>query len=159
MKVHSDNLVYSGAYLNANKIPYRQEFTNLNKAPYLFTKNAEWINKSRMGWHVYAHSKYYNRFISDIGHLTYNDDGTIAPYFNILSDKAIPHISLYSADNIKISKKDLFIDGNRVPLDKNGNIQINFRPALDFYKQAKSLNFLWKEQEVTFQKNSSLKVI
>ena len=131
MKVHSDNFVYSGAYLNANKIPYRQEFTNLSKAPYLFTKNAEWITNQE--WVACScYSKYYNRFISDVGHLTYNDDGTIAPYFNILSDKAIPHISLYQADNIEISKKDLFIDGNRVPLDKNGNIQINLGPALDF---------------------------
>ena len=141
---YTSNTTFSGAFLNAQKIPYRKEISEKKLKTVTKRSNStrrKWINMSRKNWFVYAHSDYYNSLIKDIGHLTYNEDGTIAPYFFINDNKSIPHISLYAADKLEYTESRLMIDGNQVPLDKNGNIQINYRPISEFYKQAKSLKF------------------
>ena len=141
---YTSNTTFSGAFLNAQKIPYRKEISEKKLKTVTKRSNStrrKWINMSRKNWFVYAHSDYYNSLIKDIGHLTYNEDGTIAPYFFVNDDKSIPHISLYAADKLEYTESRLMIDGNQVPLDKNGNIQINYRPISEFYKQAKSLKF------------------
>ena len=68
----------------------------------------------------------FDSLIKDIGHLTYNEDGTDTPYFFINDDKSIPHISLYT-DKLEYTESRLMIDGNQVHLIK----MVIFRSTID----------------------------
>ena len=53
----------------------------------------------------------------------------------------IPHISLYSADSVKIEDDRLFANGKEVTLNNDGDTLINHRPPQMLYQKTLSLRF------------------
>jgi hypothetical protein len=141
--------VFSGSFLSDVKLKYRLESdlsTDFYK-PESYLSNVYSIQHlnykldSHEGWFVYGHSRSYDSLIKGAGHITYNRDTTISPFY-LLSDKTlIPHLSLFAADSIKLEEDRLRINGHDVPLTKSGRIMINHRNPDYFYKRAMSLRF------------------
>jgi hypothetical protein len=93
----------------------------------------------RQSWIPYGNSSGYGDLVRATGHITYNRDGTISPFYQINEDTVLPHLSLYSAESIKLESKALTINGHAVPLTKRGGLLINHRPPGDFYQRSVSL--------------------
>lgn len=141
--------VFSGSFMSDVKLKYRLE-SDLSAdfykpETYLHdVYNLSHLNyklDSHEGWFVYGHSRTYDSLIKGAGHITYNRDTTISPFY-LLNDKTlIPHLSLFAADSIKMEEDQLVINNHRLPLTKAGRLMINHRNPKYFYKRAMSLRF------------------
>jgi hypothetical protein len=93
----------------------------------------------RQSWIPYGNSLGYGDLVRATGHITYNRDGTISPFYQINDEALLPHLSLYSASAIKLGPHALTINGREVPLTKRGGLLINHRPPSDLYQRSVSL--------------------
>ena len=139
--------VYTGAYPSSTDIPHRH-LLKLNKSSYTL-KHYGVLNKaqrplltSRKKWKIYGYESSYEGVFKGVGHLTYNNDGTVSPFYLINPKQVLPHISLYAANTVKFEDKHLKIDGFEVPVTKTGSVPINHRPPIEFYKKTKSLRHM-----------------
>ncbi len=141
--------VFSGNFISDVKLKYRLE-SDLRSDIYrpqtyldgVFNLNhLQYTLDSLPNWYVYGHSRSYDSIIQGVGHITYNRDTTISPFF-LLNDRTImPHLSLFAADSIQLREESLFINGHAVPLNSKGRIMINHRNPNAFYEAAMSLRF------------------
>ncbi len=90
----------------------------------------------RPSWNVYGFSQSYERIIRGTGHITYNRDGTISPFYQISDSVLLPHLSLFASHSVELDKKGLWIEGTRVPLTQKGTLAINYRSPDELYKIA-----------------------
>ncbi len=93
----------------------------------------------RQAWIPYGNSSGYGNLVRATGHITYNRDGTISPFYQINDDTLLPHLSLYSAESVQLKSNAMTINGHAVPLTKRGGLLINHRPPGDFYQRSVSL--------------------
>jgi len=141
--------VYSGSFMSSVKLDYRlaADLTPDFYRPENYLHEVYSLNHLKYkidthdGWHVYGHSHTYDSLIKGSGHITYNRDTTISPFYLLDEKTIIPHLSLYSADSIKMEEEKLLINGFKIPLTRNGRIMINHRNPNIFYKRALSLRF------------------
>ena len=85
----------------------------------------------------------YRSIFSGFGSLEFNEDGTISPFVQIRNKKILPHIAMYMADDIKFKDDSLLIDNEKVRTDRYGNMVVNFRPAMDYYKSSSVRSMQW----------------
>lgn len=142
--------VITGSYITPHKIRFREDL-NIDTDPFQLSTyldpsldplDLELPIDKRLDWYVYGHSKAYDGLFKAQGHITYNDDGTISPFYMLSPDTVLPHISLHSASSVFIGKKSLSINDVDIPLTATGRVIINHRPPLDFYNRTKSLRYL-----------------
>lgn len=139
--------VYSGAYVTNRHIEFRAplpvEKSEFKLGSYLDPEldplDLRLKFDKKLDWFVYGHSEYYKDAFKAQGHITYNEDGTISPFYMISPEIVLPHISLYGSDSIVIDENSLLINEQKVPLDGNGRILINHRPQEYLYKNTRSL--------------------
>jgi serine phosphatase RsbU (regulator of sigma subunit) len=110
---------------------YLQQVGSLSSLPYQLDP--------RLGWNVYGNSPVYRDLVRASGHITYNPDGTISPFYQINEDIILPHISLFASQDIQLRSTGLWIDGRRVPLTSAGTVLINHRPPQELYDRSSSL--------------------
>lgn len=149
---HTDGVrvpVYSGNFISGTKLKYRLE-ADLSLDYYRpQTYLSDVFSMDHLAYKidslpdsfVYGHSRSYDRMIRAVGHITFNRDATISPFF-LLNEKTImPHLSLFAADRIELKEDELSINGFPVPLNKQGRLMINHRNPNSFYERAMSLRF------------------
>ena len=139
--------IYSGNFPSSTELKYRvpidleapayQTKTYLDKGLDYSTLTYHLADKH--GWNMYGFSNTYHNLIRSTGHITYNLDGTISPFYQLNEDKVIPHLGLYAADSILLRKDGLYINDRKVPLTRNGTTVINHRPPQLFYDRATPL--------------------
>lgn len=137
---HMKTPIYAGAHVSPYVIAGRQP-ADLS-APayqlphYLAGAGVENTPPLQMkeGWKVFGHAPAYQDMIWAIGHISYNQDGTIAPIYSLGNNTVLPHLSLYAAPSIAMADQHLLINDNAVPLSQAGTVRINHRPPLMFYK-------------------------
>ena len=82
-------------------------------------------------WFGYGPSLSLRPYLSNIGHIIYNDDTHVAPLVRMKDDSALGHLSIYAARDRRIEHNKLLLDGHIVPLDSVGNITVNLpNPAV-----------------------------
>lgn len=141
--------VYSGNFISPVKLKYRLEsdlradfyrpetyLTDVYNLDHL-----KYTLDTLSGWNVYGHSRSYDSMIRGVGHITYNRDATISPFFLLDETTIMPHLSLFAADTIQLKENELSINGHSVPLMKTGRVMINHRNPNSFYESAMSLRF------------------
>ncbi len=139
--------VYAGSF--PSKVPLRyREATDLKKKPYLIEsylqsglepKDLDYSLDTRIGWIPYGNAPVFGELVRATGHITYNRDGTISPFYQIDESTVLPHISLYAADSVVLEKQRLTINGFTAPLTKRGSLVINHRPPQYLYDRSISL--------------------
>jgi serine phosphatase RsbU (regulator of sigma subunit) len=141
---------FTGAFLSPYDIKYRNPL-DVDKQAYKMTSymvdrpttNNQGTGgpqlSEKIGWRVYGPWQSLSQVFRSQGHLSYNSDGTISPFYRISENLIIPHISMYAADTIGLSKKDLFINRKKVTLTERGGIPINYRSPNQLYKKTYSL--------------------
>ncbi len=155
---HVDVPVYSGSFMSSVKLKYRlqSDLSSDIYRPENYLKEVYSLNHlkyrldSHEGWYVYGHSRSYDSLIKGAGHITYNRDTTISPFYRLDDKTIIPHLSLLAADSIKMEEDKLLVNGHVVPLTKAGRIMINHRNPAFFYQRAMSLRF-FVERAMTHQ--------
>ncbi|HET9240198.1 MAG TPA: SpoIIE family protein phosphatase [Oligoflexus sp.] len=139
--------VYTGSFPSQFPLRFREP-TDLSQKAYrastyleegLTLPNLPYNLDLRQSWIPYGNSSGYGELVRATGHITYNRDGTISPFYQINDETLLPHLSLYSASSIKLGQKALTINGREVPLTKRGGLLINHRPPGDFYQRSVSL--------------------
>ena len=93
----------------------------------------------RSGWNVYGNSQSYAGIVRSTGHITYNRDGTISPFYQINEQTILPHLSLYTSSPIELNRDGLWFDHTRVPLTQRGSLLINYRSPNELYNIATPL--------------------
>ncbi len=141
--------VFSGNFMSDVKLKYRLE-ADLSADTYrpqtylsdVFSlEHLSYKLDSFPGAYVYGHSRTYDKIVRGVGHITFNRDATISPFF-LLSERTImPHLSLFAADTIQLREDELVINGHHVPMTKAGRLMINHRNPMVFYERAMPLRF------------------
>jgi hypothetical protein len=139
--------VFTGSFPSQFPLRFREPTDLSQKAyraatylpPPLMLKDLSYNLDLRQSWIPYGNSSGYGALVRATGHITYNRDGTISPFYQINDDTVLPHLSLYSADSVQLGEEALVINGHAVPLTKRGGLLINHRPPGDFYKRSISL--------------------
>lgn len=141
--------VFSGNFISDVKLKYRLE-ANLNKDLYrpqtyltdiYSLKHLKYNIDSLPNSNVYGHSQSYDSIIRGVGHITFNRDATISPFFLLNENMIMPHLSLFAADSVNLREDSLFVNGFKVPMTKEGKVMINHRNPDSFYESAMSLRF------------------
>lgn len=141
--------VYSGNFISDVKLKYRLE-SDLRADTYrpqtyltdvYSLKHLEYTIDTLPDYFVYGHSRSYDSIIRGVGHITFNRDATISPFFLLNDQTIMPHLSLFAADSIQLREGELNINGYKVPLTKQGRVLINHRNPNSFYESAMSLRF------------------
>lgn len=136
--------VYTGNFLSSNKLRFRAE-ADMNDAHFQASTYLQDIYNldhltytldSKEDWLAYGHSGVYDGLINGTGHITYNRDGSISPFYRIGPTTLIPHMSLYSADSIRIKEDGVYINNFYVPLNQFGRVLVNHRPPNNLYDRA-----------------------
>ncbi|MBC7661915.1 MAG: CHASE2 domain-containing protein [Chitinophagaceae bacterium] len=141
--------VYSGSFMSGMEVQYRlpSELKLDVYKPQTYLHDVYSVDHlnykidSHEGWYIYGHSHTYDHLIRGVGHITFNSDATISPFFLLGEKTLIPHLSLFAADSIQMTEKKLLIDGHVVPLTRDGRVMINHRNPNSFYKRAAPLKF------------------
>ncbi len=102
-------------------------------------QDLEYNLDQRKEWIPYGNATVYQDLVRSTGHITYNRDGTISPFYQISAQTILPHLSLYAAESLTLKKDGLMINGRKVPLTKRGGLMINHRPPEKFYDRSISL--------------------
>ncbi|RZA15996.1 MAG: CHASE2 domain-containing protein, partial [Proteobacteria bacterium] len=141
--------VYSGSFVAPEKVNYRLE-TNLEGAAYqtsTYLSNGLKIDQVNYtldrldNWFVYGHSRSYDALIKASGHIIFNKDTTISPFFRLNDKTLVPHLSLFAADTIHMDEDHLRINDHVVPLTRDGRVMVNHRNADYFSKRATPLRY------------------
>lgn len=139
--------VFTGNFLSSTKLRFRAE-ADMNDKHFQATAYLQGIYDLdhlpyaldiREDWHAYGHSAVYDGLINGTGHITYNRDGSISPFYRLGPKTLIPHMSLYAADSIRITEDGLMINNFLVPLNHAGRVLVNHRPPEDLYDRAITL--------------------
>lgn len=145
----ASKLTFTGAFLSPYDIKYRNPL-DIDKQTYNIKSYMDAATSDRKGedgpqlsdkmdWRVYGPWQSLSHIFQSQGHLSYNADGTISPFYRISEKHVIPHISMYAAETIDLSKNKLFINGKKVALTKDGGIPINYRSPSQLYNKTYSL--------------------
>lgn len=81
----------------------------------------------------------------NIGHALYPGLGRIDPFIRIGKNSVVPHITLFSADDVKATSNSFLVNGNEVSLDSTGRIPLNFSSSAKYYKATVPVNALYKD--------------
>lgn len=141
--------VFSGNFISDVKLKYRQEAdltADFYRPETYLTEvysldHLKYTIDSFQGGNVYGHSRSYDGMIRGVGHITYNRDATISPFFRLNEQTLMPHLSLFAANTIQLKENELAINGHPVPLTKGGRVMINHRNPKFFYESAMALRF------------------
>lgn len=142
-----DTPIYSGSFLSPVQMKYRTAL-NLDDEEYSFreygvenSKNISFLPKTKKI--VYGPSREYLSIFKGLGSLEFNEDGTITPFIKVNENKILPHIAMYTADEIQFRNDNIFVNNRELRLDRYGNMLVNYRPILDYYSAAsiKSMRF------------------
>lgn len=138
--------VFTGSFPSQHSLRFR-EATDTSKAPYristylapgLKLEDLDFSLDPRRSWIPYGNASAYDDLVHATGHITYNRDGTISPFYQIDDQTVLPHLSLYAADSVQLQKTALMINGKPVPMTRRGGLVINHRPPERFYDRAVS---------------------
>jgi class 3 adenylate cyclase len=80
-----------------------------------------------------------------IGHALYPGMGRIDPFIRIGKNAVIPHIGLFSTKDINVTASSLHLHGQKVDLDSNGRIPLNFSSTTKYYKATYPVAALFKD--------------
>lgn len=78
------------------------------------------------------HFSLWNAF-QKFGHIAFNFDGTFTPFHRIQDGIILPHIGLWAAAKKEIRNEQIFLNGKRLPVDRDGRVIVNL-PALSELK-------------------------
>lgn len=139
---------YTGAFLSPYDIKYKNPL-DTNRKVYQISNymNQQWKSHNSSGsklskkidWRIYGPWLSLSKAFKAQGHLSYNKDGTISPFYQINEQNVIPHISLFAANDIFFVGENLFINRNIVPLTTNGGVPINYRSPKQLYNKTYAL--------------------
>jgi len=147
--------IYTGSFPSQFPLRFRQP-TDLSQTAYqaqtylptgLKLQDLSYSLDLRTSWIPYGNSTGYGDLVRATGHITYNRDGTISPFYQINEQTLLPHLSLYAADTIQLDRQALKINGQAAPLTKRGGLMINHRPPGDFYLRSISLRPMLQRAE------------
>ena len=74
------------------------------------------------------HFSLWNAF-QKYGHIAFNFDGTFTPFHRIQDGTILPHIGLWAAAKKEIKDEQIFLNGKRLPVDRDGRVIVNL-PSL-----------------------------
>ncbi len=139
--------VYTGSFPSQVSLRFREAIDMSQPAYQINTyldqglqpQELEYNLDQRKEWIVYGNTSVYQDLVRSTGHITYNRDGTISPFYQISAQTILPHLSLYAAESLALKKDGLMINGRKVPLTKHGGLVINHRPPEQFYDRSISL--------------------
>ncbi|MFK7823216.1 MAG: adenylate/guanylate cyclase domain-containing protein [Oligoflexales bacterium] len=135
-------------YLNLE----RPEF-NLNRSLLNKDANADWL--SILDHDTFGPKKVLEPFFHGIGHINYEYIGRVEPFRRVDENVVIPHLTLLTADSLKISDEEVVIDKVPVRLDNKNLIAVNFPTKNELYTNTKSIYPVYKRAT----QNRSLKKI
>jgi class 3 adenylate cyclase/CHASE2 domain-containing sensor protein len=96
-----------------------------------------------LNWKAYGPAIELQNAFSQVGHFVYLDGrGKVSAAFLLDQNSAIAHLSLYAANEMKISQGRLTVDGHVVPIDDRGEVVVNFLPPRELRQLNKSLKGL-----------------
>lgn len=95
-----------------------------------------------VNWHAYGPMEELQSAFTHIGHFVYRGHDKVAPMVMLEEDVALGHLSMYAAKERRIENGKLFLDGQMVPIDNNGDVIVNFLPPRTLYSANKSLRGL-----------------
>lgn len=125
-------------YLNLN----RPEF-DLNNALLNKNANADWI--TILDHDTFGPKKVLENFFHGIGHINYEHySGRVEPFRRVSDNVIIPHLTLLTAESLKISDKEVIVDKLPVWLDNQNLIPINFPTKAEMYNNTKSIYPVYK---------------
>ncbi len=88
---------------------------------------------------VYGPSEPYllEKAFTHLGNITSFDFdiNTFAPVINFNNQLFLPHISLFAAEKREIDRGSLMLEGAKIPLQTDGNIQVNHLPPESIYNK------------------------
>ncbi|MCX6117459.1 MAG: CHASE2 domain-containing protein [Proteobacteria bacterium] len=77
-----------------------------------------------------------------IGQILYPGLGRVYPWVRVSQNRAIPHASLLTSDNLTMDARGSRINGEVLPVDNSGMLPINFTSVKKYYSNASSMRSL-----------------
>ncbi len=74
-----------------------------------------------------------------VGHIVYKGQGRIKPFYRLEPKSFVPHISLLSMGRMQLKDQQVFLDQQRIPLNAEGDVVLNFLDQKDYFKSTVSL--------------------
>lgn len=73
------------------------------------------------------------------GHIAFNFDGTFTPFHRIQDGTILPHIGLWAAAKKEIRNEQIFLNGKRLPVDRDGRVIVNLPSLAELKEHTSSL--------------------
>ncbi len=145
--------IYTGAYVQTQPLAYRDELSLDQPAfdllryiddPQFMARSLPSLAEQR-GAKVYGPIVDYKGAFRGQGHIVHESVRKVAPLYRLQENRVVPHLALYAAQSIRFRDKELLINDQPVPLDRDGRVFLNHRPPQMF--PAKSFRFALKRAE------------
>ena len=132
-----------GSFLHSNVIPLREPL-DIEREEFMLdnfvggaTDALTWLPIRNM--QVYGPQKEISTTVGRIGQILNPGFGSIEPWVRVNGNRAVPHLSLLAAKELKVTTEGTFADGHFMPLDRHGLVNINFTSPAVYYKRALSM--------------------
>jgi class 3 adenylate cyclase len=138
-----NQMIAAGAFAHPYRIPYR-EMLDLSRRDFRLDRMTDY-KLDRAGWlpiqslNVYGPHRNLRDTFAHIGHIVYPGEGRITPLVRVSQNVAVPHLTLYAADELEVDDDGLELGGVRVPLDDRGRIAVNFSAPETYFNATLSL--------------------
>lgn len=90
------------------------------------------------GWHVYGPHPDLQAALGGAGHILYYGEGMVSVMLQPAPGIVVPHITLIN-ERRSLIDGDLFVNGLKVPLDRNGEVLVNFSREAAYYDRHRRL--------------------
>lgn len=147
--------VYVGSYFKESRpkkfVPQRDNRREFKVETYQkpskgTPQSPSWI-KNRLYPSIHTAPPSFLTQITGVGHFNHISKNTITPFLKKGPTQVVPHLTLYAANDIRISKAQLILDGVPVPLNSNDDFLLNYLPLMSFLPQTHSLSGILKKSD------------
>ncbi|NRA44328.1 MAG: PilZ domain-containing protein [Oligoflexales bacterium] len=135
-------------FLNLDRPEFNLSYTLLNKEA-----SADWL--PILDHDTFGPKKVLEEHFHGIGHINYEYVGRVEPFRRVSENVVIPHLTLLTADSLRIADKEVIVDQIPVRLDNKNLIAVNFPTPNELYKNTKSIYPVYRRAT----QNRSLKKI
>ena len=127
-----NDLFFAESLLNESRKEYDLSLLTDNNL-----EKADWLDI--LDHHGYGPNRKFSDLFFRVGHINYDFFGKIEPFRRLTKDIIIPHLTLLTADKLKIEHRKLKVDDYPVYLDRENHVIVNFPAKKDLLSNTLSI--------------------
>lgn len=145
--------IITGSFITPQPVGYRQVLDNksaIYSLPALLGQDAAapidegdlppLVDHRR--WFVYGPHADVLPVFKQVGHFLYPGSGRVAPFIRTGDSAVMPHLTMLVAKERRIANRAFWLDNQRMPLDDDGYLTVNFLPVSKLYNATRSMKGL-----------------